>query len=76
MLLSRAGTPLGGGWFAAVAGEQFAGAQQIADLKQILPELGFDYDTADGTGSYQDTCPHCRRASVALAQSARVGGFG
>ena len=45
-------------------------------LKQILPELGFDYDTADGTGSYQDTCPHCRRASVALAQSARVGGFG
>jgi hypothetical protein len=57
-------------------GAEFAGAQQIADLQQILPELGFDYDTADRSGSYQDTCPPCRRASVALAQSARVGGFG
>lgn len=27
-------------------------------------------------GSYQDTCPACRRRQVALAQSARVGGFG
>jgi hypothetical protein len=57
-------------------GEHFASAQQIADLKLILPELGFDYDTPDGSGSYQDTCPKCRRASVALAQSSRVGGFG
>jgi nitrate reductase gamma subunit len=55
---------------------EFAGAQQIADLKEILPELGFDYDTADGSASYQDTCPRCRRALTALAQSARVGGFG
>jgi hypothetical protein len=57
-------------------GNEFAGAQQIADLKSILPELGFDYDTEDGSGNYQDTCPGCRRASVALAQSSRVGGFG
>jgi hypothetical protein len=48
----------------------------MADLKEILPELGFDYGTADGGGSYQDTCPRCRRAIVTLAQSARVGGFG
>jgi hypothetical protein len=56
--------------------EPFASAQQIADLKEILPQVGFDYDARDGSGSYQDTCPRCRRASVALAQSARVGGFG
>ena len=57
-------------------GDEFASAQQIADLKEILPELGFDYDAPDASGSYQDTCPRCRRAGVALAQSARVGGFG
>ena len=26
--------------------------------------------------NYQSTCPRCRRASVTLAQSQRVGGFG
>ena len=57
-------------------GAEFAAAQQIDDLKQVLPELGFDYDLQDGSGSYQDTCPSCRRASITLAQSARVGGFG
>jgi nitrate reductase gamma subunit len=57
-------------------GKGFASAQQIADLQLMLPQLGFDYDAADGSGNYQETCPQCRRASVALAQSARVGGFG
>ena len=57
-------------------GDEFASAQQIADLQTILPQLGFDYAAADGDGSYQDTCPKCRRAQLALAQSARVGGFG
>ena len=56
-------------------GEPFASAQQIADLKEVLPQVGFDYSTEDG-GNYQDTCPRCRRAQVTLAQSARVGGFG
>jgi len=56
-------------------GEGFASAQQIADLQEVLPQMGFDYGTDDG-GSYQDTCPRCRRAGVTLAQSARVGGFG
>ncbi|MGD9703948.1 MAG: MFS transporter [Acidimicrobiia bacterium] len=54
--------------------EPFASAQQIEDLKSILPELGFDYGLGDG--NYQETCPRCRRAQVTLAQSARVGGFG
>jgi nitrate reductase gamma subunit len=56
-------------------GEPFASAQQIADLQEVLPKVGFDYGVDTG-GDYQDTCPRCRRAQVTLAQSARVGGFG
>jgi nitrate reductase gamma subunit len=56
-------------------GESFASAQQVADLRAVLPQVGFDY-AADGGGNYQDTCPRCRRVQVALAQSARVEGFG
>ena len=56
-------------------GEAFASAQQVADVQAILPELGFDYGAGD-RGNFQDTCPRCRRVQVALAQSARVGGFG
>jgi hypothetical protein len=54
--------------------QPFAGVQHVADLQVVLAELGFDY--GDGDGNYQDTCPRCRRAMVALAQSGRVGGFG
>ena len=59
-------------------GEEYAAATQVADLRRILPELGFDYDVAPdrGGGSYQETCPRCRRRLVALAQSAGVQGFG
>ena len=56
-------------------GETFASAQQVADVQDVLPRVGFDYRAEDG-GNYQDTCPQCRRVQVALAQSARVGGFG
>ena len=56
-------------------GESFASAQQVADVQAVLPQLGFDY-RAEDDGNYQNTCPHCRRVQVALAQSARVGGFG
>ena len=55
-------------------GEPFASAQQMSDLKEVLPQVGFDYSIEGG--NYQDTCPRCRRAHVTLAQSARVGGFG
>jgi nitrate reductase gamma subunit len=57
-------------------GTEFASAQQVADLRAVLPKVGFDYSNDDGAGNYQDTCPACRRASVALAQSVRVDGFG
>lgn len=55
-------------------GTPFASKMQVADLKEILPQLGFDYST-DG-GNYQDHCPPCRRRMVGLAQVNRVGGFG
>jgi nitrate reductase gamma subunit len=56
-------------------GEGFASARQIADLQDVLPDVGFDY-SIEGGGNYQETCPACRRAGVTLAQSVRVGGFG
>jgi len=54
---------------------EFASALQVADLKAVLPEVGFDYALVDG-GHYQDVCPACRRRLVTLAQVARVAGFG
>jgi hypothetical protein len=69
---------------AGAAGEQqhcsecslpFAAALQMSDLKEILPQLGFDY-ALDGGGHYHDLCPACRRRLVTLAQSRRVVGFG
>ncbi|HEY8515934.1 MAG TPA: MFS transporter [Candidatus Binatia bacterium] len=56
-------------------GDAFASAMQVRDLKEVLPQVGFDY-ALEGGGSYQDVCPACRRRLVTLAQSRRVGGFG
>jgi hypothetical protein len=68
---NESGTPAG----CRRCGDNYASAQQLSDLKKILPQVGFDYTVTDG-GNYQDTCPRCRRVHVALAQSARVRGFG
>ena len=59
----------------ARCGEPFASVLQIGDLKEVLPQVGFDY-SLPGEGNYQDVCPRCRRRLVALAQSRAVGGFG
>jgi hypothetical protein len=56
-------------------GRPYASAIQVADLKDVLPEVGFDYGDANG-GNWQDVCPACRRKLVTAAQVARVGGFG
>ncbi len=56
-------------------GEGFASRLQMSDLKDVLPQVGFDYRLPDG-GHYQDVCPRCRRLLVGRAQSQRVGGFG
>lgn len=60
----------------ARCGEPFASQLQMTDLKEVLPQVGFDYSHVTGDGSYQDNCPLCRRKLVALAQSRAVGGFG
>lgn len=59
----------------ARCGEPFASALQMTDLKEVLPQVGFDYSLPGG-GNYQDNCPACRRRLVTLAQSRAVGGFG
>jgi hypothetical protein len=60
----------------ARCGLPFASRLQMGDLKDVLPQVGFDYGIPHTDGSYQDHCPRCRRAMVALAQSRAVGGFG
>src|SRR5215207_2071718 len=60
----------------ARCGEPFASQLQMTDLKEVLPQVGFDYSLPTGDGNYQDYCPPCRRVLVALAQSRAVGGFG
>ena len=61
----------------ARCGEPFAALLQMADLKEVLPQVGFDYSLPrDAAGNYQDHCPRCRRVLVALAQSRAVGRFG
>jgi hypothetical protein len=59
----------------ARCGEPFASVLQMSDLKDVLPQVGFDYSLPGG-GNYQDYCPMCRRRLVTLAQSRAIGGFG
>jgi hypothetical protein len=60
----------------ARCGEPFASVLQMTDLKEVLPQVGFDYAHPASGPHYQDHCPACRRKLVALAQSGAVGGFG
>jgi hypothetical protein len=56
-------------------GEDFASQMHVDDLKIVLDELGFDYRFAGAQGEvhYQDICPGCRRALLALNQGRTVG---
>jgi nitrate/nitrite transporter NarK len=51
-------------------GRPFATAMQVADLREVLGELGFDYSlrTQGGEAHWQALCPPCKRKSVASAQ--------
>jgi MFS transporter, NNP family, nitrate/nitrite transporter len=49
-------------------GLRFASRMQIDDLKQVLPQLGFDYRVAGPAGSWQELCPACKRISLSRAQ--------
>jgi len=54
--------------------EPFASAQQVADLKQVLPELHFDYRLNEAPSHYQHVCPACRRRLLALNQGKTMSG--
>jgi len=53
-------------------GEAFASLMQVRDLIIVQKQLGFDYTLPTGPqetgGHYQEICPTCRRALLALSQ--------
>lgn len=49
-------------------GTAFASQMQIEDLKQVLPQLGFDYSMTGMADHWQAVCPPCKRKSIALSQ--------
>ena len=48
--------------------QRFASRMHIDDLKQVLPQLGFDYTMPGPAGNWQELCPACKRKSLASAQ--------
>jgi nitrate reductase gamma subunit len=48
--------------------QRFASRMQVDDLKDVLAELGFEYDTPGPAGHWQALCPPCKRRGVAAAQ--------
>jgi hypothetical protein len=50
-------------------GEAYASKMHVEDLMLVEAQLGYRYETSAGTVEhYQQICPRCRRALVALAQ--------
>ncbi len=55
--------------------QRFASAMHIADLKTVLPQLGFQYAIPGSDYAWQDLCPPCKRKSLSRAQlSLRAAG--
>jgi NNP family nitrate/nitrite transporter-like MFS transporter len=52
----------------ARCGQGFASQMQIDDLRDVLGELGFNYQMPGRAGHWQALCPACKRKSVASAQ--------
>jgi hypothetical protein len=55
----------------ARCGEEYASRLQTEDLKDVLSDLGFDYQF-EGGPHYQDVCPTCRRKLLAVNQLAAL----
>lgn len=58
----------GEGAFCGRCGERFASRMHLADLNQVLPEVGFDYTLPGPVNHWQDLCPACKRKSLGSAQ--------
>jgi hypothetical protein len=52
----------------ARCGEPFASRMHVDDLKRVERDLDIHFES--GGAHYQDVCPRCRRASLALTQDA------
>lgn len=52
----------------ARCGQRFASKMQIDDLREVLPQLGFDYRLPGPAGTWQNLCPACKRTTIANAQ--------
>jgi hypothetical protein len=66
-LYQRAGEE-GEGALCARCGERYASRMHVDDLKQVLPQVGFNYSMAGPVANWQDLCPTCKRKSLSLAQ--------
>jgi MFS transporter, NNP family, nitrate/nitrite transporter len=66
-LYQKAGE-MDGGAVCARCGETFASQMQIHDLREVLPQMGFDFSMPGSTGHWQAVCPPCKRKSLALSQ--------
>ncbi|MEO8597568.1 MAG: MFS transporter [Candidatus Solibacter sp.] len=53
-------------------GERYASQMHVADLKAVLPQVGFQYNLPSPAGNWQNLCPPCKRKSISLAQM-RIG---
>lgn len=49
-------------------GASFASRMQIDDLREVLPQLGFDFSMPDPVQHWQAVCPACKRKTLAMAQ--------
>ena len=66
-LYQKAGE-IDGGVVCPRCGEAFASQMQIDDLRQVLPQLGFDFEMPGSIRHWQAICPPCKRKSIALSQ--------
>jgi hypothetical protein len=54
-------------------GEGFAGARHVADLKQVLEQVGLGWELGSGDGHYAEVCPRCRRRLLGFGQGRALG---
>jgi NNP family nitrate/nitrite transporter-like MFS transporter len=52
----------------ARCGQRFASMMHIDDLRNVLPQLGFDYSVPGPAGHWQALCPACKRKTLSTAQ--------
>jgi len=66
----------GPGAHCARCGERYTSALHLGDIKQVLPQVGFNYSMPAPSAAsaneplahWQDLCPACKRRTVAFAQ--------